>query len=139
MKVPRKSLRGYEAKAVKESYQQLQLLHERRMAGLNEELLMLQEDNERLHVEVELLTAKLTPSETIHSDKPSYVEAAEDAMMAAHHEQTKRIGQLMAQLEALQEEQRQQLAEKEAQRTEVLARIQERLAHAFEQFQAKEG
>ncbi|WP_336787926.1 hypothetical protein [Paenibacillus sp. MMO-177] len=136
MKIRRRSLRGYAIADVQLTVDRLNQQHAERLIGLEEELALLKLDNKRLRAEIE--QAVLQDNTKSKTAMPPHEEAASEELVLTHKDRTKAIVDAMYRLQALQEQQEREIAEKNGKRTALLSQIEQRIKAAFDEFRGGE-
>ncbi|HTG68588.1 MAG TPA: hypothetical protein VL921_04950 [Candidatus Udaeobacter sp.] len=143
MKIRKRAVRGYAESAVREELKLRQETHRLRMQGLNEELLMLQQDNGRLRRELE----EFDPAEPAASSAPDEDPVqlmAKEKLLQMHIEQSVIVWEAMKQLDKLDKEHRLELEDKQRECNGLLERVERQMkgnfgAHAGKEVQNNEA
>jgi hypothetical protein len=128
MKKLRKALRGYSPVAVRQILSELQENHRIRMIELQEQAKLMAVEQERMSVELERLMLVEKKQPTIVSD-----QIVAKRLLEAHLEQTDTIFLVLQELNTLDKQLRSAEADKQAERDQILERVERRLKESLNQ------
>lgn len=134
MRKIRKAVLGYEIEGVEEEIKELQEAHESNIQKLNDEISHLRADNEIMAYVISTKDAvehEVPMSAYMNAEGP-FLKNASDQMMNIYHEQTMTIADLQKKIEALHEQHKKVVAEKEAARLETLSMLQTKLRETIQ-------
>lgn len=126
MKIRKRALRGYAESAVREELKRRQENHRLRMQGLKEELLTLQQGNERLRGELEGLEG-LQPIEGSDPNEEFFNRMAAEKLLQMYIEQSGIVWETMGMLDKLNENHLLELEDKQRERSDMLERVERQM------------